>query len=104
MVLGTWYPFHEIVFQKKMWYNPKDLSQDFSMFVLEPPSESESCAYDFEGKPFTSTCANNYPCGICDIPDDQLIYMKGFCKQDIDDYYDVQYYVYGVNDERPRFK
>ena len=96
--------FHEILLQKKMWYNPKDLSQDFSMFVLEPPGPAETCAYDFEGNPFTSSCGNNYPCGICDIPEDQLIYMKGLCKDDIASLYDVQYYVYGVHDERPRFK
>ena len=44
-----------------------------------------------------------FPCGICEIPEDKLIYLKGLCK-DSYDIFDMKYHVYGLKNNRPYFK
>ena len=54
------------------WYNPYDLSRDFTYFELEVASESQNCAYNFNGDLIPSSCSGSSPCGICQVPKEKV--------------------------------
>ena len=51
-----------------------------------------------------SNCKNKYPCGICKVSSEAILYMKGLCPDDVRLLYDLEYYVHGVRDRRPVFQ
>ena len=57
------------------WFNPYDLSRDFTYFELEVASESQNCAYNFNGDLIPSSCSGSSPCGICQVPKEK-VYTK----------------------------
>ena len=95
------------------WFSPYNLTQDFSNFTLDVPTDNDyyKCVYNFGGKAEPANCNKPrdggnkiQPCGICEVPPERLFYLKGLCEKDINENYDVQYYVYGVRDQRPFFR
>ena len=88
------------------WFNPYDLNQDFSNFTLDVPTEAYKCVYNFGGGAEPASCSTSkvQPCGICEVPPERLFYLKGLCEEDINENYDVQYYIYGVQGQRPYFR
>ena len=88
---------------KEKWYSPFRPFMDLSKFKLSLISEDAKCSYIYANTLFSSPCERKFPCGICKIPDDTLIYLKGFCEQGYD-IFDQQYYIYGLKNNRPYFK
>ena len=94
------------------WFSPyDDLNQDFSNFTLDVPTEAYKCVYNFGGRAEPASCNKQrdvgnkvQPCGICEVPSERIFYLKGLCEKDINENYDVQYYVYGVRNQRPFFR
>ena len=95
------------------WFSPYNLTQDFSNFTLDVPRDNDyyKCVYNFGGKAEPANCNKPrdggnkiQPCGICELPSERLFYLKGLCEKDINENYDVQYYVYGVRDQKPFFR
>ena len=67
-------------------------------------SDNELCAYNIDGRMEPSNCNNKYPCGICKVSSEAILYMKGLCPDDVRLLYDLEYYVHGVRDRRPVFQ
>ena len=82
--------------------NPYKVNQTLNLDIRNAPGQE--CLYMFGKKILTQDCNENYPCGICKLPENQLIYMKGLCKDDRNNLYDVQYYAHGVINDRPYFR
>ena len=89
---------------EKKWFSPffKPFL-DLIAFKEEPNHDSNNCAYFFGNKFVESKCQRKYPCGICKLPQDKLMYLKGLCEYGYD-VFDFQYYVYGLQNVRPYFK
>ena len=85
------------------WYSPYNSDLDLSNLYLKAKSNYHNCVYIYDAKPKTSSCLKVYPCGICKISVDKVLYLKGLCKDDLD-LYDEKYYVYGLKNNRPYFK
>ena len=88
---------------KEEWYSPFKPSGDFSKFELDIISAEKKCAYIYGNTFYNSPCGRIYPCGICKVPEDTLIYLKGLCEEAYD-IFDLQYYVYGLKNNRPYFR
>ena len=85
------------------WYSPYSKYTNFSNFEMKVSSESHNCLYTYAGTSYATHCTKKWPCGICKISQDHILYLKGLCIDDLD-LYDVQYYVYGIKNNRPYFK
>ena len=84
------------------WKSEFDPTGDFSKFDVVVSSLSANCIYNFAGNPKPSNCHKKFPCGICKVSQNHMLYMKGICEKDLD-LYDTEYYVYGVKNNRPYF-
>ena len=89
---------------ERKWYSPffKPL-EDFSEFKEKISAEGYNCGYLYANLFFTTPCNRIYPCGICEVPNDKLIYLKGLCKYAYD-MFDFRFYVHGLKNNRPYFK
>ena len=89
----------------QIWYDPEDQFEDYSSLKEVPKNPPDICLHALEGeKLVTRSCTNSFPCGICEVSDDQLVYLKGLCKTDISSLYDFQYYVHGIHNGKPHFR
>ena len=86
-----------------IWYTKYNPSLDFSNFELLVPSETMNCAYYKFGKPSSIPCNSKAPCGTCKISLNTVLYLKGLCTSDLENY-DTKYYFYGVINNRPYLK
>ena len=86
-----------------IWYTKYNPSLDFSNFELLVPSETMNCAYLKFGKPSSVPCNRLSPCGTCKISLNTVLYLKGLCTSDLENY-DTKYYFYGVINNRPYLK
>ena len=84
------------------WKSEFDPTGDFSKLDVVVSSLSANCIYNFAGIPKPSNCLKKFPCGICKISQNHMLYMKGICEKDLD-LYDTEYYIYGVKNNRPYF-
>ena len=88
---------------EKKWYSPLKPLEDFSKFKQEIREDGYNCAFMKENSFISVPCNKNFPCGICSIPHQKYIYLKGLCKTGYD-IFDMKYYVYGLRNNRPYFK
>ena len=89
---------------EKNWYSPFKSSIDFSGFnENDNIADNVNCGYFYGNSFFNAACHSKYPCGICEIPDSNFIYLKGLCKEFLD-IFDMKYYVYGLKNNRPYFR
>ena len=86
-----------------IWYTKYNRALDFSNFELLVPSETMNCAYYKFGKPSSIPCNSKAPCGTCKISLNTVLYLKGLCTSDLENY-DTKYYFYGVMNNRPYLK
>ena len=84
------------------WYNPYQQNQTFDLDIRQGPGQN--CLYMFGKIALPQGCSDNFPCGICKLPENEVLYLKGLCKDDRHIFYDVQYYVHGVKNDRPYFR
>lgn len=85
------------------WFSPFDQLADFSNINLQVAFDNENCVYNYAGQPKTTTCSRIFPCGICRVSHDKILYLKGLCEPD-SKFYDLRYYIYGVKNNRPYFR
>ena len=85
------------------WYSPFKPFEDLSKFDEEIKEDGFNCGYMFDNSFHNVPCQRIFPCGICNVPSDKLIYLKGLCK-DGHGIFDMKYYVYGLKNNRPYFK
>ena len=88
---------------EEKWYSPFKPFTNFSEFKEEIVSKGSNCGYFYDNTFLSAYCQMKFPCGICEIPEDKLIYLKGLCK-DSYDIFDMKYHVYGLKNNRPYFK
>ena len=55
--------------------NPYTVNQTLNLDIRNVPDQD--CLYMFGKKALPQDCNEDYPCGICKLPENQLIYMKG---------------------------
>ena len=63
-----------------------------------------NCAYVFGDRVEAFQCDAEFPCGFCTLPQNRIFYLKGLCSDDIQNLYDVEYYVHEVKNRRPYFR
>ena len=88
---------------EEKWFSPSKPSMDFSKFELSVISEDSKCAYIYANVLYNSPCNRKFPCGICKVPQEKLIYLKGLCEQGYN-IFDQKYFVHGLKNNRPYFK
>ena len=76
---------------------------NLSNLNLKANADPENCVYNFEGEPVVGSCSYKFPCAICRVSQSHLLYLKGLCKNDLD-FYDDEFYIYGLKNNRPYFK
>ena len=85
------------------WFNPYQKNQTVNLDFRNAPGMD--CSYLFGKKAQVQSCTDdNFPCGVCTLPENKILYMKGLCKDDRHNLYDVQYYVHGVMNNRPHIR
>ena len=82
------------------WIDPYT-GQELENFIT---SDGLDCCYLFGIRVECTACSSKFPCGICELPQNKLLYLKGLCEDDIQGLYDVQYYVHGLHDGLPHFR
>ena len=86
------------------WSNPYNLNQEYKNFNLLGYQVGQNCLYNWGQDTYSAFCIQNRACGVCDLPSDQIVYLKGLCPDNIDRLYDVQYYIDGIRNGRPYFR
>ena len=84
------------------WYSKYNF-YDFTKLNIILPSEVNRCVFMVNSEYLTAECSFTGPCGICRLSEDQIIYLKGLCKQDYE-HLDEKFYIHGVINSRPYFK
>ena len=69
----------------------------------EETQEGFNCGYFYDDLFHFIPCQREYPCGICKVPNDKLIFLKGLCKYGYD-IFDMRYYVHGLKKKTVRSK
>ena len=86
------------------WSNPYNLTQNFDNFKVKMyDMRDRKCAY-LKGDLGASFCHWGTLCGVCHLPSEKVIYLKGLCVDDSDKLYDIKYYVHGLENGRPYFR
>ena len=86
-----------------VWTHLYDKYANLSNLNLKADADPHNCVYTFEEKPLVKSCSLKWPCGICRVSQSHLLHLKGLCKKDLD-FYDDEYYIYGLKNNRPYFK
>ena len=87
-----------------VWNNLYDIYDNLSNLNLEANANPHgNCVYNFDAEPSVKTCSYKWPCGICRVSQSHMLHLKGLCKTDLD-FYDDQFYIYGLKNNRPYFK
>lgn len=85
------------------WIDPYT-GEELPDFITNDAANGLGCCYLFGIRVECSACSSKFPCGVCELPSNKLLYLKGLCKDDMQKLYDVQYYVHGVHDGLPHFR
>ena len=85
------------------WYNIYDPSDKLSDLSLTVSSENDNCVYNVGGMADPDRCSKEFPCAICSVSQDKVLYLKGLCEDDLK-LYDIEYYIYGLKNNRPYFR
>ena len=87
-----------------VWTHLYDIYANLSNLNLEANANPHgNCVYNFDAEPSVKTCSYKWPCGICRVSQSHMLHLKGLCKTDLD-FYDDQFYIYGLKNNRPYFK
>ena len=87
---------------ERKWYSPFKPSEDFP-FKAKLHDVGFNCGYLYKNSFYNTPCERKFPCGICKVPHNKFIYLKGLCKYGYD-IFDKKYYVYALKNNRPYFK
>ncbi len=85
------------------WKNPYESYTNFANFKIDA-IDGVNCAYMVGNAVKSQACDAWFPCGVCNQPKDNWMYMKGMCPIDIKWYFDTKYYIYGTRGGRPMFR
>ena len=85
------------------WFSPSQPSVDISNFKFKVNSGDPNCIYFYENAFEKLSCQAKSPCGLCKVPENKVIYLKGLCQSGYDTF-DMKYYVDGLKNNRPYFK
>ena len=86
------------------WYNPYDPSEDIGEHPDVFDSPTYNCMQVTGGVKQVFSCGDVNSCGMCNIPSDQIYYLKGTCKSDRLKLYDFKFYINGIRNKRPYFQ
>ena len=86
-----------------VWTHLYDKYANLSNLNLKDDDNPSNCVYNFEAEPVVQRCSMKWPCGICRVSQSHLLHLKGLGKNDLD-YYDDEFYIYGLTNNRPYFK
>ena len=84
------------------WYSPFKPFENISL-KAEIQEEGFNCGYFYDNLFHNIPCQRKFPCGICKVPHDKLIFLKGLCNYGYD-IFDMRYYVHGLKNNRPYFR
>ena len=85
------------------WYHHHTL-KNLSDIGIKATNEDSNCV-DINLYGFTTIlCSKVWPCGICTVPQDKILYLKGLCIDQYDYHYDKEFYIYGLKNNRPHFR
>ena len=85
------------------WYSIYDPSDELSDLSIKVSSENDNCVFNVGGQPDPDRCSKEFPCAICSVSQDKVLYLKGLCEDDLK-IYDIEYYIYGLKNNRPYFR
>ena len=89
----------------KTWTNQYDFSEKVKLNIAK--KSNENCAKIFNRQLQTSVCEAEASCGICHVPKDKILYLKGLCSDHGNNdlkKIDVQFYLHGLRNGRPYFR
>ena len=86
-----------------VWTNLYDIYANLSNLNLDTDVDPHNCVYNFMAEPVVKSCSYKFPCAICRVSQSHLLHLKGLCKNDLD-FYDDEFYIYGLTNNRPYFK
>ena len=84
------------------WANVYQLNQTVNINIKK--YTNNSCLAIFGERVVPFSCDSPDICGICKLPQDMILYMKGICPTFAKRVYDIQYFIHGVKNDRPYFK
>ena len=84
------------------WYNPYMPNQ--TMIFNDIADGPFGCLTVVAERVEEMQCDSVFPCGVCNIPEDKIFYLKGLCPDDIEKLYDVKYYIHGIKNTKPYFR
>ena len=84
------------------YVNPYDPTMNFDNFHVGLALDASDCILVFGGNVESYNCAQKFACGVCELPDQKILKMKGLCYEStqIRFLYDVDYYIYGTRNGR----
>ena len=88
--------------EKNVWYN-YHTSTELPNIGLTTSGINYDCVSLLDGVPTPLPCTKIWGCGICTVPQDKILYLKGFCKDDRE-FFDTEFYIYGLKNNRPYFR
>ena len=85
------------------WHSIYDPSDELADLSIKVSSENDNCIFNVGGQADPDRCNKDFPCAICSVSQDKVLYLKGLCKDDLK-IYDIEYYIYGLKNNRPYFR
>lgn len=86
-----------------VWTSLYAPSTNLSNLHLKANVETDNCVFNLDGKPVVASCSYNRVCAICRVSQSHLLFLKGLCQNDLA-FYDKEFYIYGLKNNRPYFK
>ena len=86
-----------------VWTSLYAPSTNLSNLNLKANVETDNCVINNDGEPDVASCSYKFPCAICRVSQSHLLFLKGLCKNDLA-FYDEEFYIYGLKNNRPYFK
>ena len=87
--------------QNGKWYSIYEPSVELPNLEISPTNDN--CLTNVGGIADSDECTKQSPCGICAVSPDKVLYLKGLCKDDLT-LYDIEYYIFGLKNNRPYFR
>ena len=87
--------------QSGKWYSIYEPSVELPNLEISPTNDN--CLTNVGGIADSDECTKQSPCGICAVSQDKVLYLKGLCKDDFT-LYDIEYYIFGLKNNRPYFR
>ena len=92
---------------RNAWVNPytnKSLTGDNWVVNKRPTDGSEQCLIIWGHLIEYQACGSRFACGVCQLPQEMILKLKGLCGINRDDEeYDLDYYVFGHKNGKPHY-